>query len=54
MEKKKELYMKYLVLKMEDRLNIHKLCAFCSEKGFNNPKVERIAEIIINCLTKDG
>jgi len=50
---REKLYMKYLVLKMEDRLNTQKLFKELDGKGFVRPRIRHIAEIILNCLEKE-
>ena len=50
---KRKLYMKYLVLKMDDQLNMQKLWKICESKGAMSPKIRLIAEDILSCIEED-
>lgn len=49
---KRKLYMKYLVLKMEDRIDVLQLCD--SLREFVHPKIRDIAEHILNSLYEEA
>lgn len=54
MSERKTVYMKYLVLKMNDRLDLNKLFEETYKQGMVCPKVSDVAEALINAIVKDS